>query len=167
MIDHEESGMPSPVNLRTPRAIDGPGLVALVSELGYSATSEQMRDRLEIARSDPQCAVFVAESDSIVGWIHVVRSLTLESGVCSEIRGLVVAESHRGQGIGRALVGAAENWAAGHGCTNIRVRTNVVRDDAQAFYLKLGYAVSKTQRVFDKSLANIENVGTAGLGQIP
>jgi GNAT superfamily N-acetyltransferase len=141
------------VNIRVASPIDAPNLVALVDELGYPATSEQVRERLDIACSDPQIAVFVAESGSIVGWIQVVRSLTLESGVYSEIRGLVVSKSHRRFGIGRKLVAAAESWAASRQCPRIRVRTNVVRDDARAFYSKLGYGVSKTQRVFEKSLS--------------
>lgn len=87
-----------------------------------------------------------------VGWIHASRSLTLESGVGCEIRGLVVAASHRQSGVGRRLVEAAESWADGRQCTRIRVRSNVVRDGARAFYSRLGYRVSKTQRVFDKPL---------------
>jgi GNAT superfamily N-acetyltransferase len=145
--------MPPYVNIRVASPLDASSLVDLVNELGYSATSEQLRERLETACSDPQHAVFVAESESIAGWIQVTRYLTLESGVCCEIRGLVVAASHRHFGIGRKLVAAAESWAVSHQCTRIRVRTNIVRDDAQAFYSRLGYSVSKTQRVFDKSLS--------------
>jgi GNAT superfamily N-acetyltransferase len=144
--------MPPLVNIRAASTTDAPAVVALVGELGYSATAEEMRVRLDIASSDPQHAVFVAESQCILGWIQVAESLSLESGVYCEIRGLVVAKSHRGVGIGRKLVAAAESWAASRRCSRIRVRTNVTRDDAQAFYAKLGYSVSKTQRVFDKSL---------------
>ena len=141
------------VEIRTASPIDAPFLITLVGELGYSASSEEMRMRLEVACLDPHYAVFVAESDVIVGWIQIVRTLTLESGFCGEIRGLVVAKTHRELGIGKKLVAAAEKWAASHQCERIRVRTNVTRDDARAFYSKLGYSISKTQCVFDKFLS--------------
>lgn len=124
----------------------------LTEELGYVVSEDEMKSRLEIACADARHAVFVAVSDSVVGWIQVVRDLTLESGYSGELRGFVVAKSHRRLGIGRKLVGAAESWAQDHQCDRMRVRTNVIRNDARAFYLKLGYALSKTQNVFDKSL---------------
>jgi hypothetical protein len=32
----------------------------------------------------------------------------------------------------------------------VRVRSNIVRTDARRFYERLGYAVTKTQNVFDR-----------------
>lgn len=47
----------------------------------------------------------------------------------------------RAQGIGRALMNAAEKWLKEHGCPKIQL---MVRDDnqqAQGFYTALGYEV--------------------------
>jgi GNAT superfamily N-acetyltransferase len=126
--------------------------VELVRELGYSATPEEILSRLDVTCSKTDQAVFVAEGESIVGWIQVSRTVTIEGGFGSEILGLVVTRPHRQSGIGRILVEAAESWAIGHGCARMRVRSNIVREDAHDFYFKLGYAVSKTQSVFDKGL---------------
>ena len=98
--------------------------------------------------------IFVAEHERLLGWIHVSVIETMESESFAEIRGLVVSESYRGSGIGRQLVAAAEQWAHKKHCSRIRVRTNIVRIDAHAFYKKLGFVSKKTQHVFDKSLLN-------------
>jgi GNAT superfamily N-acetyltransferase len=144
------------VTIRTAAPADAPSLARLSSELGYPVPPDQMRLRLDHACSNPQHAVLVAESGVIVGWIQVVRTMTLESGLLCEITGLVVTGTHRGAGIGRGLVAAAETWAMGRRCDRIRVRTNVIRDNARAFYSKLGFSVSKRQDVFDKPLPAAE-----------
>jgi GNAT superfamily N-acetyltransferase len=51
---------------------------------------------------------------------------------------LVVDEAHRGQGIGRALFDAVEQEARLRGCELIYLTTAERRDDAHAFYERLG-----------------------------
>ena len=138
--------------IRDAKVSDAAALAALAGELGYPTTSAEMERRLEALRSDPKHRVFVAERDGLLGWIHVSMINALESESFAEIRGLVVSESYRGSGIGTQLVIAAEKWANEKRCNRIRVRTNVVRVEARAFYKKLGYVSKKTQDVFDKSL---------------
>ena len=138
--------------IRDAKISDAAALAALARELGYPTTSAEMEGRLESLRSDPRHRIFVAERDGLLGWIHVSMINTLESESFAEIRGLVVSESYRGSGIGTQLVAAAEKWANEKRCNRIRVRTNVVRVEARAFYKKLGYVSRKTQDVFDKSL---------------
>ncbi len=140
------------ISIRIAAPDDAPHITPLLEELGYVSTLREVKDRLEHASSDPQQAVFVAEAPDIAGWIQVVRVLTIENGFCCEIRGLVVARTRRHLGIGRKLVEESERWAMARRCGRIRVRTNIVRSGAQAFYANLGYSVSKTQRVFDKLL---------------
>jgi GNAT superfamily N-acetyltransferase len=140
------------VNVREARSDDAPALARLAKELGYPATADQMNSRLASACAAPAHGVFVAETDSVVGWIHVAEVLSLESGTFAEIQGLVVSEAHRGAGIGTLLVRHAEGWAAARGCSRMRVRTNVIRERTRAFYRKHGYATTKTQEVLDKAL---------------
>ncbi|MGB9593658.1 MAG: GNAT family N-acetyltransferase, partial [Anaerolineae bacterium] len=102
----------------------------------------------------PDHAVFVAEAEGVVvGWVHVYAVATLESPAHAEIGGLVVDEAHRGRGIGRALMERAEAWARGMGLHTVRLRSNVIRAEAHAFYERIGYAPVKTQKVFAKRLA--------------
>jgi GNAT superfamily N-acetyltransferase len=144
--------MVPPVVIRAAVPDDAPGMADLAGELGYPVTPSGMKLGLEEAGCDPRHAVFVAEAGSLVGWIHVTQVLSLESGTCAEIRGLVVESSHRRSGIGRRLVIAAEEWALRYQCPRIRVRTNIVREEAARFYGSLGYDLLKTQAVFDKRL---------------
>ena len=138
--------------IRDAKKSDAATLAALAGELGYPTTSDEMERRLEALLSDPQHRIFVAERDGLQGWIHVSMINDLESESFAEIRGLVVSGPYRGSGIGTQLVTAAEKWANEKRCNRIRVRTNVVRVEARAFYKKRGYESKKTQDVFDKSL---------------
>lgn len=54
--------------------------------------------------------------------------------------------------IGRALMERAEAWAWDMGLAAVRLRSNVIRAEAHAFYARIGYAPVKTQKVFAKEL---------------
>ena len=58
------------------------------------------------------------------------------------VRHLWVQESHRGGGVGSALVGAAEKAAAARGCVGAHLDT--FRFQARGFYERLGYRVFGT-----------------------
>lgn len=112
-----------------------------------------MVERVQELAASPADAVFVAvdEAEQIVGWIHIARRVLLESGPFAEILGLVVDEAFRNCRIGEALVHHAEAWAHDRGLSEIRVRSNVIRERARGFYERLGYHVVKQQAVFRKS----------------
>ena len=137
--------------IRAAEPRDIPALAALAGQLGYPTSGDEMARRF--AALDDRDAVFVAEIDgACVGWIQVSAVATLESGTFAEIRGLVVGEAERGSGVGAALVGAAEEWARARGCGKVRVRSNVIRERTHRFYERLGYRVTKSQKVFDKGV---------------
>jgi len=126
----------------------------LTGQLGYPSTEAQIRRRFESVSGDPGSAVFVAEDDDgrIVGWTHVIARVFLESDPYAELTGLVVDRTARRKGVGHALVSAVEAWAAGRGYTTMRVRSNVKRVDARPFYEGRGYAIGKSQHVYEKTL---------------
>lgn len=128
-------------------------LAELSIQLGYPTTTEETGRRLLQLQQRDDHAIFVAEvSGRVVGWIHVHMSLSLVVDQRAEIGGLVVDERMRGKAIGGTLVKAAEQWSLANGCPLLRVRSNAVRSDAHGFYEKLGYAGTKSQRVFERRI---------------
>ena len=142
------------LKIRRAGASDAPQLAALTGQLGYPATTAQIRKRLRGIQPASQNAVFVADSakDGVIGWLHVSRDVLLESEIRAEVNGLVVAEGQRSLGAGARLLAAAEDWARKHGCKGMSVRSNVIRERAHLFYERHGYEHYKTQKSFRKPL---------------
>jgi GNAT superfamily N-acetyltransferase len=112
-----------------------------------------MSERLSHLVARDADAVFVAvDGDRIVGWIHGAECELLEVGRLCEILGLVVDQSARRVGAGRALVDAVEQWAASRGVSQVAVRSNIVRLESHPFYERLGYTRVKTQHSYRKAL---------------
>ena len=123
----------------------------LVTQLGYPASAADIARRFTRFDGRTDQALLVADDrGEVVGWMQVVAYPYLESDESAEIRGLVVADSHRGRGIGAALISAAEAWAAQHGCQTLRVRSNITRGRAHAFYERHGFERVKTQHCLQK-----------------
>ena len=124
-------------------------ITKLTAELGYSTYEQEIENRLIRITNNTDHAVFIAENDGeVLGWIHIYKVLTLESGYFSEIGGLVVSEKSRGKGIGTKLINAAKSWSCEQGVVNIRARSNITRQETHKFYLKLGFQQIKEQIVF-------------------
>jgi GNAT superfamily N-acetyltransferase len=142
--------------IRPATLADAGGIARLSGELGYPAPTEEVAARLAILLSLPAHFIAVAaEDDSLLGWIEIERRLTLESGARAEIVGLVVGAAHRRAGVGRALVAAAETWAAAEGLGAVAVRSNVVRAESHPFYERLGFLKHKTQHVYVRDLGPV------------
>ncbi len=142
------------VAFRPARPEDAPALAALSTQLGYPSSPDEMRARLRAILGRDEHAVLVAEKDGqVVAWIHAFILRLVEANPEAEIGGLVVDEGCRGQGIGRALVHLAEEWARALGCATIAVRSNVVRERTHRFYEDLGYTRIKAQYTFRKPLS--------------
>lgn len=132
---------------------DAGALVPLLGELGYPAPEASVAARLAHLEGDAGQAVFVAEVEGVLsGWIHVQEFLSLVSEPAALVTGLVVDRDVRRRGVGRGLMAVAEGWARERGLASLRLRSQVKRQDAHAFYLRLGYEVVKTQLQFRKDL---------------
>ncbi len=140
------------MTIRGARLEDAPHLAELSGQLGYAATPDAIRERLLQIEQETAHEVYVAEGagGEVLGWVDLLIERALVSGNEVEITGLVVDESCRGQGVGRRLMEHAEQWARDRGCRSVRLRSNVVRAEAHAFYERLGYSVFKTQKNFRK-----------------
>jgi len=142
------------VVVRKAAPADADRLADLSTALGYPMAPDEASRRLGEISDHPDHRLLVADIEGRVeGWIQVSLPRVFETLLQAEIAGLIVDEAARGGGIGRALLGAAEEWARAQGCLAIRVRSNVARERAHAFYEREGFAIIKTQRVFEKRLA--------------
>jgi GNAT superfamily N-acetyltransferase len=145
--------MPTALSIRRATSNDAQSIARLSEQLGYASSVNDTQRRLAVLQRDQRHAVFVAEADGqVVGWIHLFVSDSLVTDTHVEVAGLVIDEAHRGSGFGRALMQRAEQWAVEQGCSAVRLRSNVVRAQAHAFYHGLGYEIIKTQHAFGKSL---------------
>ncbi len=129
---------------------DAASLAGLVTALGYPVAAEKMGGRL--AAMSPDHHTLVAElAGTVVGFIGVVVFAIYESsGSIGYVIAFSVSPDHQRQGIGKALLAAAESHFTGRGVTDIRVNSGLHREEAHRFYEAMGYA--KTGYRFRKVL---------------
>jgi len=77
---------------------------------------------------------------------------------------VAVAPSHRGTGVGRTLVEAAEHWLADQGARVIRLMVRAENEAVTAFYAALGYADGE-MIVLGKRLSILPRQGEATEGE--
>jgi GNAT superfamily N-acetyltransferase len=120
---------------------DADAVARLITQLGYPATRPQVRARLEQLARESCRAAFVAErAGRVAGVIGVRVEGGYEfDGLIGRIDVLVVHESLRGRGIGRALVSAGEQWLRRRGASRVLVSTAHRRVATHRFYESLGY----------------------------
>ena len=149
--------------IRIAEETDAAEIARLTAELGYSVEPASVRDRLSRILARPDQRFLIAERDGQnVGWLHVAIAEFVEAGRFAWIAGLVVAEAHRRQGIGRLLMARAEEWAREQRCSVVRLWSSSSREEAHRFYERLGYTNIKTQYSFAKSL---DAAGHVDLGE--
>lgn len=132
--------MPNP-SIRAPHSTDAPALADLCAQLGYPTTPDTVAKRLVRLDADPGVRTLVATTDGVViglATVHIRHTINHDAPL-GQLTLLVVDERVRGQGVGRALVGAAEAWARERGCKRFVVTTALRRSDAHAFYERLDF----------------------------
>lgn len=140
------------IEIRSAEDRDITTLARLAGELGYPSTPEQVQERFANIKTASHQATFVAVTNggAVIGWIQLSEARSIDTEPRAEITGLVVDANFRGGGAGRLLVERGEDWARGRGLAVIGVRSNIIRERTHVFYERLGYAVTKTQKVFRK-----------------
>ncbi len=139
--------------MRPMRAADMATVTDLCHQLGYPQDEAAVAGRFELLDGRAEHTLLVAEVDgAVAGWIHAFEFVLLEEERSVEVGGLVVAEAHRNRGVGKALLGAAERWAAERGVGMVWLRSRDSRQDAHRFYLREGYEHLKTSLTLVKRL---------------
>jgi GNAT superfamily N-acetyltransferase len=118
---------------------DAAALAGLLGQLGYPAEPAALASRLERLRIVGDQLMVAVLDDMVVGLAHLHVSPTIEhERPAAKLSALIVAEAHRGEGIGRTLVEAALAEAKARNCAVFFLTTSDRRGDAHAFYERVG-----------------------------
>ena len=84
---------------------------------------------------------FIAESNNVqLGFVHVRTHKDDISGeTCGTIPLLAVSPKSQGLGVGKILMGYAENWAKNSGCRLLHLEVFANNQNAKGFYKNLGF----------------------------
>jgi ribosomal protein S18 acetylase RimI-like enzyme len=133
------------IEVREAVLTDAPELIRLLALLGHEMPAGKPEARLAafLEGGDRVLVATLAGSETIVGAITLhVTTVLHRPGPIGRFTALIVDESARGKGVGKALVRAAEKRFESQGCALIEVTSNKKRTDAHAFYEGLGYTAT-------------------------
>jgi N-acetylglutamate synthase-like GNAT family acetyltransferase len=135
------SFLPVALTIRDVRRGDARALACLIGQLGYQTSADSVVRRVERLRESEVDRLVVAELDGeVVGLASLHTSLSIEyDQPAAKLSAIVVDERHRRRGIGEALVAEMEAEASRRRCCLIFLTTAVRREDAHAFYQRIGF----------------------------
>jgi RimJ/RimL family protein N-acetyltransferase len=113
----------------------------LISTDGEWRSVGEERRYLKAVRRYPHAAVYVAERDAdraIIGRLSLARDTHPASSHVADL-GLMVAADARRQGVGRALLEAAVEWARGAGIRKLELHVFPWNEPAIALYERFGF----------------------------
>jgi len=142
-----------PYIIRNAENSDAGSIARLSEQWGHPSTKEKMQRCLQEIGNNIDHVIYVLQEEGyIIGWVHGIYSLRIESDPFVEIGGLVIDKEHRKLGLGKSLVDKIVEWSLSKNCGQIRVRCNVIREEANIFYKKIGFSEIKQQNVYDLKL---------------
>jgi len=110
----------------------------LIAVNGWRSVADERR-YLKAIRRHPHAAVFVAlDGDQMVGRLSLARDQHPASQHVADL-GLMVAATHRRQGIGRELLATAVGWAKETGVTKLELHVFPWNEPAIKLYEQFGF----------------------------
>lgn len=132
----------SQVRIRPASRVDAGTVADLAGELAQSFAFSRAKFDLSypaLLAAEHACLLLAAEGGDGLGYLLGFRHLTFyANGPVAWVEEILVRREDRGRGVGRALMSAFEEWAAGQGCVLVALATR----RAAPFYLALGYEES-------------------------
>jgi GNAT superfamily N-acetyltransferase len=110
-----------------------------------SRPKEEFINRINGSAGNATILVAV-EGDKVIGFADLVAKVDPENyyvnqKVYVKVDDLAVRKSHQGQGVGKAIMKAAENWAKARGINTIELSARWANKKALEFYDKVGYDI--------------------------
>src|SRR5215207_10075222 len=98
--------------------------------------TERARQAIAAAIADDEAAVLVAEHRAeLLGLCTAYLELnSVRFGPRCWVEDLAVSPEHRSEGVGKALLDAAKDWARERGATHLELDSADTREDAHRFY---------------------------------
>jgi GNAT superfamily N-acetyltransferase len=119
---------------------DASAIADLLGELGYPASAPEIAARLGAVAEVPGRVLLAEDAGAVIGLGSVTRlTLLHRAGPVALLSALVVRARRRGEGVGRALVAAAERQAAAWGCETLELTSRDDRHRTHKFYVGLGF----------------------------
>ena len=139
--------------IRSANESDASAIAALAGALVSIPDIDSVTEALKHILNDSLHAVFICDDEEagIIGWIHVQKTVRLQSQGFAEIGGMSVRTDRQRSGIGSALLNAANEWAQRNSLDKLRVRCREDRLNALGFYLNMGFETIKEQLVLDRA----------------
>jgi len=131
--------------VRHARPSDSPQLVQMVKSLaehhGDTSTLTHGDLKRDLFSDKPWISVIVADrGDKLLGYAAMCTLIQLQFGARGmDMHHLFTETAFRGQGVGRSLVEACKIDAISKSCRYLAVGTHPDNQEAQAFYLSLGF----------------------------
>jgi aminoglycoside 6'-N-acetyltransferase I len=147
------------LTIRPVQPADAEGWLRLRSQLWPEGSAVEHRDEIEAfidGRAGEPLAVLVAERrGALVGFAELsIRSCAegCHTNRIAYLEGWFVPPEQRRQGVGRALVAAAEKWALEAGCTEFASDTAAGNAASAAAHAAVGFENAGTVVCFRKTL---------------
>jgi GNAT superfamily N-acetyltransferase len=118
---------------------DAGRMAELVAQLGFDVDALGVAERLARLEETGEPVLLADDDGEVVGLLdwHIMHTIHRPRPV-GRIVALVVADGHRGKGVGKALVTEAEARIRARGCEKMEVTSNLRLLDAHGFYEALG-----------------------------
>lgn len=115
-------------------------------EMGYEYPIDATSQKLNVLLHSKADKIYVAVSENVVvGYIHANDYDVIYAPHMKNIMGIAVSSNCKRQGIGRALLKKAEDWARITDASGVRLVSGMTRTEAHIFYHSCGYTGDKEQ----------------------
>ncbi len=132
------------IEIRPCTSDDAGAVSVLLSELGYTVSSQQATNQVAELSKTAVDPIFPAVADGqVLGLLalHLCRMLQYASPIV-RVTALVVDAQARRRGMGKLLMEHAERMGSAAGCEFVELTSAMDRAEAHAFYRSIGYEPS-------------------------